>query len=175
MDPDQAKSAEIAKRYFGITTPPTRLGWGIGGYVYLSPDMHSVVKVHRREEGFTRELEAYQRLRRLRIIQLHGLTIPKLKHHRRDLKLIRMDFVVAPYLLDFAGVSFDPPDFSEETMENWHTGVNEMFGPNAHIAYAVYDSLARHGIYYMDFRPSNLNLTGLPGVEPFDPSAADDL
>jgi hypothetical protein len=58
-------------------------------------------------------------------------------------------------------VSFDPPDFSDETMESWHAGIREMFGPNAHVVYAVYHSLAQRGIYYMDFRPSNLNLTGL--------------
>ena len=50
-----------------------------------------------------------------------------------------------------------------------------MFGPNVHIAYAVYDSLARHGIYYMDFRPSNLKLENLPGLEPYEPPRFEDL
>jgi hypothetical protein len=34
-------------------------------------------------------------------------------------------------------------------------------GPTRMWCNAVYHSLAQRGIYYMDFRPSNLNLTGL--------------
>src|SRR3954469_23537960 len=41
------------------------------------PDGRAAVKVHRGEEGFTREVEAYQRLRRFRISQVHNITIPK--------------------------------------------------------------------------------------------------
>jgi hypothetical protein len=97
MELDHATAAEIAQRYFGVTAPLTRLGWGIGGYVYLSPDMRTAVKIHLRQEGFERELEVYRRLRVLGITELHGLTIPKLRHYRRDLKLIRMDFVSPPF------------------------------------------------------------------------------
>ena len=158
MELDPKNAAHIARGYLGTTAELIRLGWGISGFVYLSPDGRTAVKVHRYEESFARETEAYERLRRLRITELHGLAIPKLHDYRSDLKVIRMDVVSAPYLLDFAGVSFSPPDFSEDTMEQWHAGIAEMFGANAHIVYAVYHSLARHGIYYMDFRPSNLKL-----------------
>src|SRR5581483_1290439 len=145
-----------------------------GGFVYLSPDGQSAVKVHRHRQGFSTELRAYQRLRLLRINQLHGLTIPKLKDHSVDLRIIRMDCVIAPFLLDFAGVLFSPPDYSEDTMNDWHARLDEMFGPNVHIAYAVYNSLARHAMYYMDFRPSNMKLDGLPGLQPMD-SEPDDF
>jgi len=79
-----------------------------------------------------------------------------------------MDFVRPPYLLDFAGVLFHPPDFPQDTMDQWHAGIEEMFGPNSAIIYAVYHALAKHGIYYLDFRPSNVNLTGLPGSRSMD-------
>lgn len=85
-----------------------------------------------------------------------------------------MDFVSAPYLLDFAGVKFDPPDFSEDTMASWHASLEEFFGPNVSVAYAVYHSLAQHGMYYLDFRPSNMKLDGLPGLQPFEPPAPDE-
>jgi hypothetical protein len=34
--------------------------------------------------------------------------------------------------------------------------------------------LAQHGIYYMDCRPSNLNLNGLPGLEPTETADGDE-
>lgn len=173
MAADRNTSAEIARSYFGADTALTCLGWGVSGFVYLSPDGRAVVKIYRHEEAFTREVEVYRRLRRLRITELHGLTIPKLLDARRDLMLISMDFVIAPYLLDFAGVRFDPPDYPPDVMEHWHAQIARMYGPNAGIAYAVYHTLSQHGMYYMDFRPSNMNLTGLPGLEPFDPSEDD--
>jgi hypothetical protein len=137
-------------------------------------DLRTAVKVHHRHEGFSRELEVYRRLHRLGITSLHGLTVPKLRDHSADVKLIRMDFVNAPYLLDFAGVRFDPPDFPPDTMAKWHDDIQGWYGPNADIAYDVYYSLAMRGMYYMDFRPSNLKLDGLPGLLPFDPSKSDD-
>jgi hypothetical protein len=73
--------------------------------------------------------------------------------------------------LDFAGVSLKPPDFSDDTMEQWHASLEEYFGPNVDIVYSIFDSLAKRGLYYMDFRPSNLKLEGLPGLKPFDPSS----
>lgn len=59
-------------------------------------------------------------------------------------------------------------------MQSWQAGIAELFGPNAHIVYDVYHSLAKHGLFYMDFRPSNLNMTGLPGSQPYDPTANDE-
>jgi tRNA splicing endonuclease len=174
MELNQQAAAEIAGSYFGTTKPLERLGWGIGGFVYLSPDNRSAVKVHRGDEGFARELEVYRRLRRLGMAQLHGLNIPKLRDHRADLRLIQMDFVSAPFLLDFAGVQFHAPDFPSDVMADWHARLEEFYGPNAWVAYAVYESLARHGIYYMDFRPSNLKLDGLPGLEPFEAPTEDE-
>jgi hypothetical protein len=172
---DPQNTAGTAHRYFGATSPPTRLGAGVGGYVYLSPDLRTAVKIHNHEDGFHRELEVYRRLQKLDITRIHGLTIPKLRAASEDLLLIQMDFVSAPYLLDFAGVLFQPPHtvFDDERIQYWHDKIKEFFGPNAHIAYAVYNTLAKHGLYYMDFRPTNLNLTGLPGLEPYDQADTD--
>ncbi len=164
---------KIAQQFFAISQKPQLLGWGIGGHVFLSPDFSTAVKIHRAEEGYQRELYVYRELARLRINRLHGLNVPKLRATRPHVKLIQMDFVNSPYLLDFAGVRLSPPDFSDETMASWHAGIEEAYGPNSSIAYGVYHFLSQHGMYYMDFRPSNMKLDGLPGLLPM-PSAEDD-
>jgi hypothetical protein len=73
-----------------------------------------------------------------------------------------MDLVSPPFLLDFAGVRFSDPEFSADTLVDIHATIDERFGTNAHIAYAVYNSLLKLGMYYLDLRPSNLNIEGLP-------------
>jgi hypothetical protein len=42
---------------------------------------------------------------------------------RRNPNLIRMDFVSPPFLLDFAGVQFSPPDYEQDVMDHWHKGI----------------------------------------------------
>jgi hypothetical protein len=128
MELDPLTAEQIATKYLGAK-PQRRLGCGIGGYVYLSPDLRSAVKVHRREEGFSRELDVYRRLRSLRITSIVGLTVPKLRGFRTDLKIIKMDVVKAPYLLDFAGVTYTPPDFPPDTMDDWHAKIRQRFAP----------------------------------------------
>jgi hypothetical protein len=177
MELKPAAAHKIAQEYFRTTDQLLQLGCGISGFVYLSPDPRAAVKIHDRQESFETELKAYHILSRLLDSRLHGLSVPKLIASRRDVKLIEMEFVAPPYLLDFAGVQFSEPDFSAEVQEYSHRRIVDGFGPNASVAYAVYDSLAKMGIYYLDFKPSNMNLKGLPGLQPYerledDPSAA---
>src|SRR5215208_965938 len=107
---DLPAAERIAAEYLGTTEPLTCLGWGISGFVFLSPDLRTAVKVHRNAESFANELAAYRLLDRLRIFRLHGLTIPRLRDSRSELSLIRLDFVRPPFLLHLAGVTFSPPD-----------------------------------------------------------------
>lgn len=165
MSLDYARAEEIARRYTRSSRPLTNLGWGVSGFVFLAPD-NTAVKVHKHREPYHTELLAYQRLRRLRIRRLLGLAIPRLRGYRARGRIIRMDTVSPPYLLDFAGVRFEPPDFNDDVIEDWHSRIEEVFGPNAPFVHEVYHALARHDIYYLDFRPSNLNLEGLRGRLP---------
>lgn len=112
MELDPSRAHHIAQKYLGTTRPLTRLGWGVSGFVVLAPDLRSAVKVHRTLEGYATELRAYKLLKRLRISTIHGLTVPKLRGYRSAARVIRMDFVSPPFLLDFTGVQFDPPEFS---------------------------------------------------------------
>jgi len=147
MNVDPKIANDIAMRYFATDKPLIRLGWGISGFVYLSPDTRTAVKVHRHAESFERELYVYRKLARLKINRLHGLTIPKLRDNRADVKLLCLDFVCSPYLLDFAGVGLSPPDFTDDAMAQWMAGIDEMFGPNASIPHMVYHSLKQHSVY----------------------------
>lgn len=147
-----------------VTVPLLRLGWGVSGAVFLSPDARTAIKVFHREEQYQTELNAYRILWRAKLFELHGLTIPRPRGRDDKLFAISMAVVRPPFLLDFAGVSFHPPDFSSEVLANWHDDLHEKFGANVRVAYAVYDSLRKLGIYYMDFRHSNMNLEGLPGL-----------
>lgn len=166
---DQKAAHAIARRFLGTSKPLKTLGWGIGGSVFLSPDPRFAVKVHRTRDGFERELFVYRMLRRLRITKLHGLNVPRLRGRSMKDRVIQMDCVTAPFLLDFAGVLLSPPDFPQDVMEQWHAEIEERFAPNTAIVYAVYNSLKEHGLYYVDFRPTNLKLDGLPGLLPPNP------
>lgn len=168
MESESSKFAAMAQKYIGTDAPLARLGWGISGYVFLTPDLRTALKVHRYKEGFATEVQVYQMLKRLRLTRLLGFTIPRLLDSRADLLTIQMDFVRSPYLLDFAGVQFSHPDFSVDVMSHWHQKISEYFSPNEALVYGIYAALARHGIYYMDFRPSNLNLNGHPDAKPAD-------
>ena len=168
-------ASEIARKHFGSTDRPVALGWGISGFVFLSPDTHTAVKIHSTAEGFATELQVYRKLGTLGIDELHGLNVPMMRDWRSDLRLIRMDVVSAPYLLDFAGVMFDPPDFDEDRWAYWRETISGFYGPNDWVAYDVYRTLAGHGLYYVDFRPSNMNIEGLPGLLPHDPPTWEDL
>jgi hypothetical protein len=171
---DREPSEAIARRYFGTSQPLELLGGGVGGWVFLSPDARRAVKVHRFREGFKRELYVYRLLRRFKVNRLHGLNIPQFRGRSESDMLIAMDVVKAPFLLDFAGVLLKRPDFSEEVMAHWQSEIQERFGPNAFIAYKVDDSLQRYGLYYVDFRTTNLKLDGLPGLLPTAPVDSDD-
>jgi hypothetical protein len=110
----------------------------------------------------------------VRTSRLHGITIPKLHDARFDLKLIRMDFVIPPFLVDFAGVSFAPPDFPEDAVRQWEDRLAEMFGPNLPLVWAVYSALSRFGIWYTDLHPRNLWLDGHPDFQPVPSDEPDD-
>jgi hypothetical protein len=157
-----------AQQYIGTSEALTELGWGVSGIVFASPLLKTAIKVHHRPESFQTELRAYEFLKRIRLTTLHGLTIPRLRGHDERRQLIEIDLVRPPYLLDFAGVRFEDPQFSADTLADIHETIRLRFGNRASVAYAVYDSLRKLGMYYLDLRPGNLNFRGLPATESDD-------
>lgn len=174
MELTSEKAHQVAQKYIGTTQPLTRLGWGMGGYVFHSPDFVSAIKVHKTAEQYRTEVRAYSILSQNRITTLFGLTIPVLRDSRDDLLAIKIDFVSPPYLLDFAGVLFQPHDYTDDAIALWLREITRLFGSrNEWIVYAVYAELQKYGIHYMDMRPSNLNPKGLPGID-MSPDDSDD-
>ena len=163
---EKARSEALrkAQKFCSTSQSLPLLGWGVSGFVFLSLDLRTAIKVHHTREAFNTELSAYRILKQHNLMMLHGLTIPVLRHFDLSLHLIEIDFVRPPYLLDFAGVKFRDPEFSADTMTSIHADIEERFGHRSDIAYAVYHDLRRLGIYYLDLRQSNLNLEGLPEV-----------
>lgn len=174
MSYDLSAAEDRAREYLGTSAPLRRLGWGISGAVFLSHDLRTAVKVLHYQERYEAEVRAYRILAQHRLFRLHGLTIPKPRGRDDRLRAVQMDIVDPPYLLDFAGVEFRPPDFSPDVMDQWRQNLDEMYGPNVSVAYSVYESLKRLGMYYLDFRHSNMRLDGLPGLAVEERPADDD-
>jgi hypothetical protein len=161
----RSNALKYAQEFIGTSDPLESLGWGVSGFVFLAPDLLSAIKVHHNQEGHAAELKAYHLLRQHRITSLFGLTVPKLRRFDSARRLIEIDVVSPPYLLDFAGVKFVDPEFSEDTVTDIQEMISERFGRNAYVAYAVQHELLKIGMYYLDLRPSNLNVEGLPGID----------
>jgi hypothetical protein len=158
----RSKAIAAAQSFLGTKEALDVLGWGVSGFVFLSPDLMTAIKVHHKPEGFFMEVKAYELLRQHRITQIAGLTVPKLRQADYSRQLIQIDFVSPPFLLDFAGVKFSDPGFPPDTIVENSREVVAKFGANAHIAFAVQYHLRRIGMYYLDLRPGNLNLEGHP-------------
>lgn len=97
-----------------------------------------------------------------------GLNIPTLIDSHPDLMVIEMTSVQPPFLLDFASVLFEPPDFESGIYAGWHDRMQFRFGGNTWFVVAVYNALAAMGLYYMDMHRGNLNFTGIPGIDEND-------
>jgi len=164
----------VAQKYIGTQSELTPLGWGMSGFVFATPDARTAVKHYRYISGFLAEATCYRELKRRGVSSLCGFTIPRIHDSSNELRVIRMDIVSAPYLLDFAGAEFTPPQYTKDVMDSWHAKIKSEYGRNAWLAYAVFESLKRIGIYYMDIRRTNLNPLGHPDFEPETESADDE-
>jgi hypothetical protein len=162
---DQHAAMEIARDYIGAEVVPAMLGWGVTGFVFVNERLRTAVKIHKFADTCQREMQAYELLKRKRLQEQlrrrFSLNVPRMLASDPERHLIHMDLVRPPFLLDFAGVRFAPPDFSDDVMADWHDQIVEKFGDQFALVYAIYDFLAKRGLYYLDFRPSNLNLSGL--------------
>jgi hypothetical protein len=61
------------------------------------------------------------------------------------------------FLLDFAGAWLDqPPDFSEDVIEQWEIEKREIFGQRWPRVTEALVALRVHGIYLLDINPANI-------------------
>ena len=138
-----------------------RLGFGIHGIVFSAENKSnfgkSVVKIHRYEEPYLRELSIYQRLLDEGIGEIAGFNVPDLLDADDGLRIIEMSLVARPFVLDFAGAYLDKaPEFSEEIWADWHAQKQEQFGRRWPEVETVLFALRKLGIHMVDVSPSNI-------------------
>jgi hypothetical protein len=138
-----------------------RLGFGIHGIIFSAENKShlgkSVLKAHRDEEPFWRELSIYKRLMAENIGEILGFNIPDLLGADEGLRIIEMSLVARPFVLDFAGAYLDKrPEFSMETWAEWEAEKREQFGPHWRTVEMVLAALRKLDIYMVDISPSNI-------------------
>ena len=114
-----------------------RLGFGVHGIIFSAENKahlgKSVLKAHRDEEPFLRELMIYEQLKAENMGELLGFNIPDLLGADNTLCVIEMSLVARPFVLDFAGAYLSKlPEFSEEIWAEWEIEKREIFGPRWH-------------------------------------------
>jgi len=138
-----------------------RLGFGLHGIVFSVGNKSnvgkSVIKAHRYDEPYLRELSIYRRLLEEGIGEIVGFNIPDLLGADDELRIIEMSLVARPFVLDFAGAYLDnAPQFSEEIWADWHAQKQEQFGRRWPEVERVLFALKRLGIHLVDVTPSNI-------------------
>lgn len=117
----------------------------------------TALKIHEQPQSYYCERDVYLRLREFQIDEIEGHYVPQLIDFDDGLLAIEMSVVVRPFLLDFGGAYLDqPPDYSDEIMEQWEQDKAEQFEKNWPKAKAVLAALRRYGIYVADVNPGNI-------------------
>lgn len=137
------------------------LGSGIHGVVYEAESNafpgFVAVKAHHRAAPFRRELGAYQRLRKERVLGVRSFNIPQLIGWDDTLLAIEITMVTRPRILDFAETWLDePPDFPEYIWQSEEERITEQFGERAEEVQRVLAVLRTHGLYMFDVSPTNI-------------------
>jgi hypothetical protein len=148
---------KVAREYIGRGPALEALGYGIDGDVFHLPESHTVVKILATAEKFDREIVVYRRLKKRRVTAIQGFSVPQLLGYSARHNAIRMSFVRPPFLLDFVQTKLDQrPDFPEG-LDEWWDRLGAIFEERLPIVQSVfYELLNRHGIYYYDLKPGNL-------------------
>ncbi|TWT37486.1 hypothetical protein KOR34_24380 [Posidoniimonas corsicana] len=143
-------------------TQNKKLGYGTDGTVWVTSN--SAVKAVHRYENYYVERASYERLAEADISSIGRFAVPRLIDSDDSLQIVEMEIVEPPYVLDFGKVYLDAPPFywrDPQLRKNAYDEWRERFDSHwEEVASVVYE-LERHGIYYIDPRPSNINTDGL--------------
>lgn len=136
-------------------------GFGVHGSVFAcsstSPVGYNALKIHERSSPYVREKNVYFRLRDCGLIEVEGHHIPEMIDFDDELLAIELTVVVRPFVLDFGGAYLDnPPDYSEEVLEQWERDKQEQFEENWPQAANILEMLKSYGIYVADVNPGNI-------------------
>ena len=117
--------------------------------------------MHRFDETYQREKEAYERLRTCGISKVRGFHVPQLIASDDSLRIIQMTIVARPFILDFAAAYLDRrPEFSEEIWADWEKEKREQFEERWPQVQAILDEFEQLGIYLLDVSPANIAFAG---------------
>ena len=133
------------------------LGQGKDGCVW-STSQQSALKIHNYTELYSRERDAYIRLRDCKITMIAAFRVPRLLSFDDEYLAIDMTIVSPPYLLDFASATLDTaPDLIEDEGHTLADLVLERFGDRAPEIFYVRQQLEeRAGIFLIDIHPHNI-------------------
>jgi hypothetical protein len=131
-------------------------GFGNDGTLWKS-SVPTVIKAFRHHQVYSTELACYLRLQEREVTEIRGFAIPGISDHDDELRVIEMDLVSPPYLLDFGKTYLDrKPDFSEEVWHDWAEQHAEMWDDRWPEVKRLLWRLESYGIYYVDPRPGNI-------------------
>ncbi len=85
--------------------------------------------------------------------------MPRLIDHHDELWVIEMEFVVPPFVVDFAtaGVDSNPLNkYSPEELDDWFESRRELFEDRWPQAKEILHEFRKHGIYLVDLKPGNI-------------------
>jgi hypothetical protein len=134
------------------------LGAGVDGIV-LSTDVATAVKSLKYRELYRQELAVYRRLQERSVEKICGFWVPKLINHHDELWVVEIEFVVPPFVVDFAtaGVDSNPLDkYSPEQLEEWIESRKELFEDRWNQVKNILYGFREHGIYLVDLKPGNI-------------------
>jgi hypothetical protein len=99
----------------------------------------------------------YFRLRDIGIIEVEGHHVPEMIDFDDELLALELTVVARPFVLDFGGAYLDnPPDYSEDVLEQWERDKEEQFEENWPHAASILETLKSYGIYVADVNPGNI-------------------
>ena len=132
------------------------LGGGQDGLVLMTHQL-SAIKAFRYAEQYARELKVYIRLQELKIQQIAGFTIPRLRQHDPTNWLIEMSIVSPPFVVDFVAAYVDEqPPFDRKIQRQALRKQRAAFGDKWPQVQRVLTGFAAHGIFLTDINPGNI-------------------
>lgn len=134
-----------------------QLGFGNDGVVWETNN-NSVLKAVFRQDTFEREREAYLRLFENQVNRLAEFTVPQLLNFHNGLKVLEVEFVFPPFIIDFGKAYLDRlPDYPDGAMQEWMEDRRELFSEEEwHQVKRILAALRAHGIHYLDPTPANI-------------------
>lgn len=157
IPPDLEARAKAYCSAKGLTID-LRLGNGIQGVVY-STNRKTAIKIFAYQEHFETERDVYQRLQSRGFSVVDGFNVPKLLGFNNKLRIVEMEVVNPPYILDFASAYLDrKPPYDLEQMEEWEEERAELFGEDWPRVRSVLSRFRAIGVHLVDVKPGNITV-----------------